>query len=117
MSEEADKINEYVCQKCKGVTRTVNRDSGTTPFMIQCKVANVGCGGMAQSSFYRVSQNKLPGWEWIRPTPEEFEAWITSHKAEDHRETIKEHCDNGGMLMRKIDVHDLRKYGFRLRHG
>lgn len=33
--EDARAINEYVCEKCKGITRTINRDSGVTPFCYQ----------------------------------------------------------------------------------
>jgi hypothetical protein len=116
VSEKAGLINEYVCQKCGGITRTINRDEGTTPFMTGCRaVIGAGCKGLAQSSFYRVSQNRLPHWEWIRPTPEEFERWLKDHKQEEHREAIAEHVAQGGMVLRKCNAADLGSYGFRLR--
>jgi hypothetical protein len=102
MAEKQGQINHYICETCKGLTRTINRDEGTTPFMIRCKIT--GCGGLARSSFYQVSQDHAPGWEWIRPTPEEFEEYLKSNKVEMHRREFKEHCDNGGMLMRKMNT-------------
>lgn len=118
MSEKAGLINEYVCEKCGGITRTINRDQGTTPFMIGCRaVIGAGCKGMAQSSFYRVSQYRLPAFEFIKPTPEELEQWLKDHKQEEHRGAIAEHVANGGMILRKCNGADLHHYGFRLRHG
>jgi hypothetical protein len=118
MSEQAQAINEYVCQKCGGITRTVNRDDGTTPFMMKCRAhpANV-CDGEARSSFYRVSQNKLPSWEWIKPAPEEFEDWLKRHRQEKNRHMLADHVARGGLLLQKLDVCGLERYGFRLRHG
>ena len=31
------KINVYVCQKCGGLTVTVDVDEGVTPFMLGCR--------------------------------------------------------------------------------
>lgn len=117
MSEAAGRINEYVCEKCGGITRTINRNEGTTPFLIRCRLATIGCDGMAKSSFYRVSQQKLPGYEWILPTPKEFDEWVKSHKEEDHREALAQHVAKGGMLLCKLDAIRLHDYGFRMRRG
>ena len=118
MSEQAGLINEYVCEKCNGITRTVNRDEGTTPFMIGCRAAiGYACDGMARSSVYRVDQNRLPAWEWIKPTPDEFGRWVKDHRQEQHRGWLAEHVSNGGMLLRKLDAQRLESYGFRTRHG
>lgn len=65
---------------------------------------------MAQSSFYRVSQCKLPSWEWISPTPEEFDQYLKDHKCEDSREAVAKHIEQGGLLLRKLSALDLHKY-------
>lgn len=119
MSEKAGLINEYVCEKCGGITRTINRDEGTTPFITGCRaVIGAGCKGMAQSSFYRVPQDRRrPQWEWIKPTPEELDRWLKDHKQEEHREAIAEHVARGGMVLRKLNAPDLESYGFRTRRA
>lgn len=117
MSEAANKINGYACENCKGVTYTINRDEGATPFMIKCRVATGGCGGMTQSLFHCVPQDERPGWEWIMPTPEEFDEWIKRHNQEEHRGNLTAHVANGGMLLRKLDAIRLHGYGFRSRRA
>lgn len=116
--EEANLINEYVCEKCKGATRTVNRDAGTTPFLIRCRAQPPGvCDAMAQSSFYRVDQTLIPNWEWIKPTPEEFDRYIKDHKYEAHRDNLAEHVANGGLLLCKLDGIGRERHGYKVRQG
>lgn len=96
--ERAGLINVYVCEACGGHTVTKNRDEGTTPFMISCR-ATVGCKGVAQSSFYRVSQNQTPVLLWIKPTPEELERFIKAQSGGDfHTVEIRRHVSMGGLL-------------------
>ena len=101
MSEQKNAENEYICPKCRKMSRTVNRDNGTTPFMLLCK-ATPGCDGHSQSNFYRKTSNDTPKWEWIAPTPEEFEQWIRDEVAEEYRDGLQDHVRNGGMLLRKL---------------
>jgi hypothetical protein len=56
------RLNVYKCTTCSTYIVTVDRANGVTPMMLSCKVE--GCGGMMQSSFYRVPQNLSPTWEW-----------------------------------------------------
>jgi hypothetical protein len=84
------KKNIYVCDKCKGHVVTVDKDEGTTPFMIECK-ATIFCEGMMKSSFYRVwDQTMCAGWEWYKPTAPEI---VKPH--------LQHHVDQGGLLLRK----------------
>jgi hypothetical protein len=101
MAEKAKAENEYLCPKCRKMIRTVNRDSGTTPFMLKCR-ATEGCDGFSQSNFYRKTSNETPKYEWIAPTPEEFDQWIVDESAEQHRDSLADHVRNGGMLLRKL---------------
>jgi hypothetical protein len=67
--ESFGKVNRYVCEKCKAVHGTINLSTGVTPFIITCR----SCGGMAQSSCYRLPAGETGcGWAWYRPTVEEF---------------------------------------------
>ena len=109
MSEQANKINGYTCKGCGQTFYTINDVDGTTPFMLRCRVANIGCGGMAQSNFYRVPLLAKPSWEWFKPEGEAFE------KLTDEE---KDHVNRGGLLLRKLDAVRLeQRYGFNLRQG
>lgn len=112
--EKVNAINCYVCKRCDKPTRTVNRDEGVTPFAIECR-ATPGCGGPATSLMYRCSPTERPGWEWIRPTAEEFEEWLTAHRMERFRGELEQHVSRGGMLLRKLDAGRLEYYGFNVR--
>jgi len=88
------KKNIYICQTCGGKIVTIDKDEGTTPFMIDCEV-NKECSGYMYSSFYQVDQSLEPEFEWYMPDsldvyPEEF------------RETMKEHIDKSGLDIRRI---------------
>lgn len=106
--EVSGAVNVYVCEKCGGKTVTVNRDEGVTPFMLACRVNNVGCGGHARSSFYRVDQNQTPDWEWYRPDEGEL---ATLEPEWQH------HIKSGGLKLRKLDAIGREKYGHRVRRG
>lgn len=70
MQETIGKVNRYVCEQCRAVHGTINLNTGVTPFLIGCKS---DCGGMAQSSMYRLPAGETScGWAWYRPIPDEF---------------------------------------------
>ena len=94
--------NVYTCQKCGGLTVTIDIDEGTTPFMIRCRAKDVFalavpyCDGQAVSSFYpkgpRPAHIPAPEWEWYRPDDDE-----TSKQ----NAATKEHIERGGLLLRR----------------
>lgn len=92
-SKTHGKVNEYACPDCKGVTVTVDRDDGTTPFYIRCR-ATPGCEGMAMSRFYRPRAGTPPTHEWYAPDAAEMAALD---------EGTKDYVENGGMLLRRLD--------------
>lgn len=106
--EKANRINAYVCEKCGRSTVTVNACDGTTPFLIECRVNNVGCGGLAQSSMYRNSQELRPDWEWYRPGE------LALSKMDP---AIQDHVRAGGLVLRKLDASGRERYGFYTRAG
>lgn len=95
MSEEAGKVNVYVCTACAFRIVTRNRDEGTTPFMIGCR--RPGCLGLAESSFYRVPQDLEPMLEWINPTPLELVKFLEG-QSEDSHDNIRQHVAMGGLI-------------------
>ena len=91
--ETVGMVNAYRCEKCKEPRCTINLSTGVTPFMIRCLDNN--CGGMAESSMYRlvVSGQLQIDHAWYRPTVEEF-----------HRLSAEEqeHVMNCGLLLGKL---------------
>lgn len=83
------KINQYVCDTCGGVITTIDRDNGTTPFFMDCRVT-AGCPGAMRSAMYRVEQSLTPDYEWVAPT-----------NAVRRRE-MREHVAMGGLMIRPI---------------
>jgi len=94
----AGNTNVYVCDKCGGYTVTIDRDEGTTPFMIGCRASGGltrTCRGMAQSSFYRQRfPHGPPEWEWYKPDSAEI------HRMKNRAEL--QHVAMGGLLLRPI---------------
>lgn len=92
------RFNEYTCEKCGFIVRTVDRAKGITPFMILCK-APEGCDGMATSAFYRVPIiSRLPvTWEWYRPMLKELGTFDPG---------TREHVEQGGLLLRRITLEE-----------
>lgn len=80
------KINVYKCQSGHE-TVTIDKDEGTTPFMIACKT----CSELSRSSFYQVPQTLTPVYEWYKP---ESESKLSPGEAQ--------HVRMGGLLLRKI---------------
>lgn len=83
-------INQYICQTCGGVITTIDRDDGTTSFMLDCRVTP-GCPGRMQSAVYLVDQTLTPNWEWYMP-----------EKLPKER-SMRQHVRMGGLLIRKIE--------------
>ena len=90
------RFNVWTCERCKKDTVTVEAVDGVTPFMLGCQVTK-GCGGMAQSHFYRVPQDGslTPTHEWYLPSVEEL---LTFSPA-----TIQ-HCLQGGLMIRSLST-------------
>lgn len=84
-------INVYVCEAGHR-TMTINKDEGTTPYMIRC--THTGCPNFGKSSFYRVPQ---PTHEWFKPN----EDYLRSLPVEV-REATRTHVEGGGLVMRAI---------------
>ena len=85
------KKNAYKCRKCNLRIITVDRDQGTTPFIIPC----VTCRGEAESDMYRVYQQTIPTHEWYHPNAEEYAALSLIEQ---------EHVNTFSLLLRKIEV-------------
>lgn len=97
--EEANKINAYKCNKGH-FTITINKDEGTTPFMIACPKCEgkpvLGSGsndGFAYSRMYNVYQFLVPEYEWYKPSEKELKTL--------NPET-RQHVNMGGLIRRKI---------------
>lgn len=88
------KKNVYKCDGCGKLLVTVDRDDGTTPFMIRCR-ATTGCTASMISACYRVPQELEPSHHWIRLTDEE--ATREGHDGQRHHHL-------GGLFLRAIDV-------------
>lgn len=89
------KKNIYVCRKCQGHIVTVDRDDGTTPFLVTCQ-ATLHCDGTMQSSMYRVfDQSMRATHEWYKPTILEIGQLSPA---------VTDHVMQGGLLLRLIST-------------
>lgn len=83
--------NIYMCASCGHGFVSEDVDDGVTPFATPC--LHPGCGGFAQSFFYRAPQEALarvnPALEWYRPTAVEL---LTP--------AVRDHVDKGGLISR-----------------
>jgi hypothetical protein len=87
-----NRVNCYTCVVCGLITKTIDIDNGTTPFITGCGY----CGGDAYSSFYNdIVPNDKPIIEWYRPTLKE-----TLRLANKHDKL--EHILLGGLIPREI---------------
>ncbi|HUD74796.1 MAG TPA: hypothetical protein VMQ76_06965 [Terracidiphilus sp.] len=93
--------NVYTCQKCGGLTVTVDIDEGVTPFMIGCRASGneTDCNGDAYSAFYpkgpRPPHIPKPSWEWYKPSDKEVNSFP---------ESWRDHYRKGGLHLRKISL-------------
>lgn len=86
---------------------TVNRDEGTTPFTVLCKV-KAGCKGYMTSGFYRGDQSETPAYEWFRPSLEE---------AARQGPEMLEHVRLGGLDLRPVEPEQPALSTFKLSVG
>ncbi len=94
-----NRVNCYVCQKCLQVTKTIDIDSGVTPFFHTCE----HCGADAQSTFYKdVAPHMKPTQEWYRPTLKEV---LKMRK----KEGMLDHILQGGLDVRIISALAIEK--------
>lgn len=92
--DNSTRKNAYECEKCGSYIVTVDREPGVTPFMVSCG----NCSSMATSKFYRVQAYLEPTHEWYRP---ETLAGLKGG--------VREHVENGGLLLRKIGGGDSKQ--------
>lgn len=101
MSVFKGRENVYTCEKCGGLTVTIDVDEGVTPFMLKCRASGRqgDCDGFARSSFYpkgpRPPHMPAPSWEWYRPDAEEVERLS---------DAMREHVRQGGLCIRKREA-------------
>lgn len=84
--------NLYVCQTCRNVVVTIDRDEGVTPFMIRCRALS-NCTGMMHSVCYQIPEkyrDKEPTFEWYKPN------------IKDVSIQNRAHVHSGGLLLRRI---------------
>lgn len=106
MSSFEGKVNIYVCKEGHK-TITIDSVEGVTPFLIKCRCTG-GCDELAQSSMYRVDQAQRPGYEWYKPDKKEFN---------NLDEGMKDHVNRGGLLLRRVRMETLEKFGLGPRVG
>lgn len=93
---EDPRVNEYVCSCCERVIVTVDRDRGTTPFLMACKQFGGRCPGTTTSRFYKVDQDATRAtWEWFKPKTSGERKKIGNDRA------LQEHVRLGGLLLRE----------------
>lgn len=98
-AQEPGAINPYRCDTCGGVTVTIHRDAGVTPFMIGCRVTP-GCNGRAYSSFYPpvLAANLVPRVVWFRCAGEDELVAALRRYPRLVRHEVRRHHEMGGCL-------------------
>jgi hypothetical protein len=99
--------NIYNCSVCKRHIITVDRDEGTTPMFIACRVdgeptdSKNTCTGQMASMGYPSPETwpewiaeAPPTWEWYMPDRTEFRTF---------EQGMREHISKGGLVLRKIE--------------
>jgi hypothetical protein len=96
--------NLYTCALCGRQWVTVDRDDGTTPFMVHCRMfggtfGDAGpCPGICHSSFYPVGADTLePTHEWYAPAADERSVIMQKKQY-----ALAQHVALGGLLLRAI---------------
>ena len=108
LAQEDEKVlgvNNYRCNtECNHVTKTIDVDSGVTPFLISCEK----CKADATSSFYDdLVPDQAPTFEWYRPSLDQVlairnESLSLPPASKGHNESILEHILDGGLLSRSV---------------
>jgi hypothetical protein len=84
-------INNYVCERCKGLIITIQWIEGTTPFGLLCR-ADEQCLGLMRSQLgLKLKLDSAPTHEWYRPDLKELK---------DPLEI--DHWNKGGLFLRKL---------------
>ena len=91
VSNPRNKINQYTCWTCHGEITTVDRQEGTTPAMLACRVTE-GCNGTMHSHRYTCGQNLTPDYEWYKP------------EKLPRNPDMRLHVEMGGLMLRKIEA-------------
>lgn len=88
-----NRVNCYVCPRCKHITKTIDVDSGVTSFLHTCEK----CGSIARSTMYNdIAPSQEPTQEWYRPTLKEVLKWRSKNTM------MLEHILQGGLDVRNI---------------
>lgn len=98
--EQKGMKNKYLCDVCMESIITINRDDGTTAFIIKC-CATPGCRGTMISQSYNVDQKAEPAYEWYRP-----------HEMAVLPAQIWDHVKLGGLCIRPITLSVVIKWFF-----
>jgi hypothetical protein len=87
-----NKINCYICNKCDHITKTIEIDIGSIPFMFNCEK----CDGMGTTTFSKdIAPTQKSTIEWYRPSLKE----VLTYK--DYKQ---ERILDGGLEHRKINL-------------
>lgn len=117
------KINVYICgtldvvsdgdqqkvqlKEGKHRTITIDRDEGTTPFMIGCR--HPRCDKTAYSSFYPDHAQLLhPTHQWYAPARRELKKLRKTDPA------TYDHCTKGGLILRELTGHEQKEIKSRV---
>lgn len=95
------KKNRYVCQRCGHNVVTVDKDEGVTPFMLSHREVGSLCPGIMQSNFYKTEATAVATFEWFKPTVKQVRA-LYKHKGDGAVESMVEHVQKGGLIVRAI---------------
>lgn len=87
--------NAYVCDHCASVIITIDRDVGTTPFMLACRYSGRKCPGMMQSRFYHISQQLSASHQWVKPSKSDMRR-LRMNK----NKPMLDHVNQGGLLLK-----------------
>ncbi len=104
--------NHYTCPDCGGITITQEMDDGVTPFMLRCRVHDrlvdgaqiPGCYGLAESGFYRGSQDptQQPHVIFYRPANPADAIEAINKEPKRVRRAMLEHYQKGGSLLKEV---------------
>ncbi len=100
-------LNIYTCDTCGKAITSIDRDRGTTPFLIGC-FETWQCPGPMQSAGYpKTLPDDLPTptLEWIAPTPAELAAYLQTVPLKAHRGMVRDHVARGGLVSVRVQIH------------
>lgn len=90
---DENRFNNYICDTCGYLTKTVDVHEGVTPMFIRCGC----CGQTTKSTFYKDTvPNQKPEFEWRVPSLKELGKYKSNPAMLDH-------IFQGGLEMFKIN--------------